>query len=144
MFASLNYIQNHHAYASIPNQPDMNPHSSNSANPSTTNGNTNGDSSTAQNDPNAPPEDHVPDSKDVFQSALRELARDLVIKEQQIEYLVSVLPGIGNSEADQNAMIQALEVELRKLDAERTEAKRDRDQMLNLLGELAAHCKRVY
>lgn len=143
MFASLRYIQTHHAYAVIEGQPDMNPHSANTANPAATNGTANGDSQ-GQNDPNAPQDDHVPDPPDVFQAALRELARDLVIKEQQIEYLISVLPGIGNSEADQNARIQALEVELRKVDQDRNIAMQDRNQMLHLLGRLAAQCKRVY
>ncbi|KAL4920190.1 mediator complex, subunit Med21 [Aspergillus aurantiobrunneus] len=56
-----------------------------------------------------------PDSPRTFAARQRELARDLVIKEQQIEYLISVLPGIGSSEAEQEGRIRELEGELREL-----------------------------
>ncbi|KAJ5916906.1 Mediator complex subunit Med21 [Penicillium tannophilum] len=67
-------------------------------------------------DPNQPPQ---PDSPSTFASRQRELARDLIIKEQQIEYLISVLPGIGASEAEQEARIRELEVQLRDVEKER-------------------------
>ncbi|KAL4780378.1 mediator complex, subunit Med21 [Aspergillus varians] len=60
-----------------------------------------------------------PDSPRTFAARQRELARDLVIKEQQIEYLISVLPGIGSSEAEQERRIRELEVELRGVEEER-------------------------
>ncbi|KAL4951779.1 mediator complex, subunit Med21 [Aspergillus filifer] len=60
-----------------------------------------------------------PDSPRTFAARQRELARDLVIKEQQIEYLISVLPGIGSSEAEQEKRIRELEVELRGVEEER-------------------------
>lgn len=147
MFASLRYIQTRHEYSHIEGQPDMNPHSANSANPApATNGaGPNGTAQALQNgDASTVTDETKPDTPEVFHAALRELARDLVIKEQQIEYIISVLPGIGNSEADQNARIHALETELREADAHRKTAMQERDQMLNLLGDLAAQCKRVY
>ncbi|KAL2872831.1 med21 domain-containing protein [Aspergillus lucknowensis] len=61
-------------------------------------------------DPSLPPR---PDSPRTFAARQRELARDLVIKEQQIEYLISVLPGIASSEAEQERRIRELGVELR-------------------------------
>ncbi|KAB8076625.1 mediator complex, subunit Med21 [Aspergillus leporis] len=67
-------------------------------------------------DPNLPP---APDSPRTFASRQRELARDLVIKEQQIEYLISVLPGIDSSEAEQERKIRELERELRGAEEER-------------------------
>ncbi|KAI9935013.1 hypothetical protein ASPWEDRAFT_54057 [Aspergillus wentii DTO 134E9] len=67
-------------------------------------------------DPNLPP---APDSPRTFASRQRELARDLIIKEQQIEYLISVLPGIGSSEAEQESKIRELEKELRGVEEER-------------------------
>ncbi|KAJ5720531.1 Mediator complex subunit Med21 [Penicillium malachiteum] len=67
-------------------------------------------------DPNLPPQ---PDSPRTFASRQRELARDLIIKEQQIEYLISVLPGIGASEAEQEARIRELERQLRDVEKER-------------------------
>jgi mediator of RNA polymerase II transcription subunit 21 len=42
-----------------------------------------------------------------------------VIKEQQIEYLISVLPGIDSSEAEQERKIRELERELRGAEEER-------------------------
>lgn len=60
-----------------------------------------------------------PDSPRTFAARQRELARDLVIKEQQIEYLISVLPGIGSSEAEQEKRIRELERELRGVEEER-------------------------
>lgn len=61
----------------------------------------------------------TPDSPRTFASRQRELARDLIIKEQQIEYLVSVLPGIGSSEREQEGRIRELEGEVRAVEEER-------------------------
>ncbi|EAW14183.1 med21 domain-containing protein [Aspergillus clavatus NRRL 1] len=72
--------------------------------------------SEAAADPNLPP---APDSPRTFASRQRELARDLIIKEQQIEYLISVLPGIDSSEAEQEKRIRELEAELRGVEEER-------------------------
>lgn len=69
-------------------------------------------------DPALPP---APDSPRTFASRQRELARDLVIKEQQIEYLISVLPGIDSSEAQQGGRIRELEGELRGVEKRRDE-----------------------
>jgi mediator of RNA polymerase II transcription subunit 21 len=89
-------------------------------------------------DPNQPPE---PDSPRTFASRQRELARDLIIKEQQIEYLISVLPGIGTSEAEQEAKIRELEVQLRdveeKREAKALELKKLRGRLENVLGAVS-------
>ncbi|KAL1965518.1 hypothetical protein VTN77DRAFT_5601 [Rasamsonia byssochlamydoides] len=71
-----------------------------------------------------------PDSPRTFAYRQRELARDLIIKEQQIEYLIGRLPGIGSSEAEQEARIRELEGELRQVEAERERKARE----LRLLG----------
>ncbi|PGH18349.1 hypothetical protein AJ80_04527 [Polytolypa hystricis UAMH7299] len=65
------------------------------------------------------PTDPAPDDPQTFAQRQRELARDLIIKEQQIEYLISVLPGIDSSEAEQEARIKALADELRVVEAQR-------------------------
>ncbi|CAI7669696.1 unnamed protein product [Penicillium manginii] len=89
-------------------------------------------------DPDQPPE---PDSARTFASRQRELARDLIIKEQQIEYLISVLPGIGTSEAEQEAKIRELEVQLRdvegKREAKALELRKLRGKLENVLGAVA-------
>ncbi|KAF9890715.1 RNA polymerase II mediator complex subunit [Aspergillus nanangensis] len=86
-------------------------------------------------DPNLPP---APDSPRTFAARQRELARDLVIKEQQIEYLISVLPGIDSSEAEQERRIRELERELRTVEVEREqrvgELRRLRKQLEGVLG----------
>jgi mediator of RNA polymerase II transcription subunit 21 len=61
----------------------------------------------------------MPDPPALFAYRQKELARDLIIKEQQIEYLISRLPGIGSSEAEQEARIRELEGELRHVHVER-------------------------
>ncbi|KAJ5399637.1 hypothetical protein N7465_010126 [Penicillium sp. CMV-2018d] len=89
-------------------------------------------------DPNLPP---APDSPSTFASRQRELARDLIIKEQQIEYLISVLPGIGASEAEQETRIRELETELRGVEKERAakvrELKKLRTRLEDVLGAVA-------
>ncbi|KAH0333885.1 hypothetical protein KCU81_g9662, partial [Aureobasidium melanogenum] len=153
MFASIRYIQTRHQFASIPDQPDMSePTAPNAPAPLQPNAAPNTLTASAAEqgglnaalqpqDPTHPP---GPDDPATFQAALRELARDLVLKEQQIEYLISVLPGIGESEANQSQRIQALERELREADEERKVALAEREAMLDKLGRLAAECKRVY
>ncbi|CAD0110703.1 unnamed protein product [Aureobasidium uvarum] len=157
MFASIRYIQTRHQFASIPNQPDMSDPTAPNA-PAPLQPNAAPDTLTAsaaeqggpnavalqqqqEQDPDQPPR---PDDPATFQAALRELARDLVLKEQQIEYLISVLPGIGESEANQNQRIQALEKELREADEQRKTALVERETMLDKLASLAGECKRVY
>lgn len=89
-------------------------------------------------DPNLAPQ---PDSPHTFASRQRELARDLIIKEQQIEYLISVLPGIGASEAEQEAKIRELETQLRGVEQERSakvlELKKLRGKLENVLGAVS-------
>ncbi|KAA8644156.1 hypothetical protein EYZ11_008486 [Aspergillus tanneri] len=86
-----------------------------------------------EGDPNIPP---APDSPRTFASRQRELARDLIIKEQQIEYLISVLPGIDSSEAEQGRRIAELEKELRGVEQER-------EHKMNELGRLRKRLEAV-
>jgi mediator of RNA polymerase II transcription subunit 21 len=81
----------------------------------------------------------VPDSPRTFAARQRELARDLIIKEQQIEYLIARLPGIDSSEAEQEARIRELERELRGVEAERdTKARELRHLLRKLEGVMGA------
>lgn len=67
---------------------------------------------------------------DEFAAGLQELSRDLIIKEQQIEVLISNLPGLDNSERDQERNIKDLEEDLKAAEAQRQEAIKERDQIL--------------
>lgn len=62
-----------------------------------------------------------PDSPTTFASNQVQLVRDLVVKEQQIEYLIKALPGIGTSEKEQEERVQSLERELRQMQEQRKE-----------------------
>jgi mediator of RNA polymerase II transcription subunit 21 len=66
-----------------------------------------------------------PDSPTTFASNQVQLARDLIIKEQQIEYLIQVLPGIGTSEKEQTERIRSLEVELRQMQEQRKQRRKE-------------------
>lgn len=81
----------------------------------------------------------VPDSPRTFAARQRELARDLIIKEQQIEYLITRLPGINSSEAEQEGRIRELERELRGVEGERdTKARELRHLLKRLEGVMGA------
>ncbi|KAI1437205.1 mediator of RNA polymerase II transcription subunit 21 [Xylaria sp. CBS 124048] len=71
-----------------------------------------------------------PHPEDAFRAALVELAQDLITKEQQIELLISTLPGLDNSEQDQERNIRELEEELKVAEAQRNEAIKERKQTL--------------
>ena len=139
MYASLSYIQTRHPYGEIPGQPSQAPEPA--ASISATSAPTNGEAAgnVAQEPPQTPP----PETTERFNDALHELARDLVIKEQQIEYLINSLPGIGNSEADQERRMRELEVELRQVERERAKAEEEKERMVDLLGRVIVGAKRV-
>ncbi|OAA56666.1 med9 RNA polymerase 2 transcription mediator [Niveomyces insectorum RCEF 264] len=79
---------------------------------------------------------------DEFKQGQEELARDLVYKEQQIEYLIGSLPGLENTEQDQERLIRELEEELKVAEAQRKEAVRERDEMLAKLDHVIRGIKR--
>jgi len=79
---------------------------------------------------------------DVFKAGQRELAQDLIIKEQQIEYLISVLPGLENSERDQEQTIRQLEEELKVAEERRREAVKGREVVLAKLENVIRGVKR--
>ncbi|RCI12456.1 hypothetical protein L249_0434 [Ophiocordyceps polyrhachis-furcata BCC 54312] len=67
---------------------------------------------------------------DEFQAGLKELSRDLIVKEKEIEYIISSLPGLGNSEKDQEQDIKDLEEHRKIAEALRQEALREKDETL--------------
>ena len=86
-------------------------------------------------DPSNPRALH-PDAPATFAAAQRELAQDLILKGAQIEYLVSVLPGIGTREEEQEARIRELEVELREMEERRREKRREMKELVARLEDV--------
>ncbi|KAI1160136.1 mediator of RNA polymerase II transcription subunit 21 [Nemania serpens] len=83
-----------------------------------------------------------PHPEEVFRAALVELAQDLITKEQQIELLISILPGLDNSEQDQERNIRELEEELKVAEAQRQEAIKEREVTLAKLDTVIRSIRR--
>jgi mediator of RNA polymerase II transcription subunit 21 len=66
----------------------------------------------------------------------------LIFKEQQIEYLISVLPGLENSEKYQEQMIRQLEEELKLAEEQRKEAMKGKEAVLARLENVIRSVKR--
>jgi mediator of RNA polymerase II transcription subunit 21 len=77
-----------------------------------------------------------------FKAGQRELAQDLILREQQIEYLISILPGLDHSEEDQEQRIQKLEEELKAVEAKRKVAVKEKEILLAKLDEVIRNVKR--
>ena len=133
---SLYYIQTRHPYGEIEGQPSQAPESA----PSTDNA--------AAQDPNSP-DPPPPENSETFDRTLHTLAQSLILKEQQIEYLIEHLPGIDPqtgqlyTQADQEDKMRALQSELTALEAERAEAEVEREKLVEGLGEMIVGIRRV-
>lgn len=79
---------------------------------------------------------------DVFKDGQKELAQDLILKEQQIEYLISILPGLENNEKDQEQTIRQLEEELKIAEEERKSAVKEKEVVLARLDTVLRSVKR--
>lgn len=74
--------------------------------------------------------------EDDFKAGQIELARDLIYKTQEIEMIISTLPGLENNEDDQNRCIRELEEELRVAEAQRLDAVREMNVVQERLDEV--------
>ncbi|KAL2153134.1 hypothetical protein VTH82DRAFT_4289 [Thermothelomyces myriococcoides] len=100
------------------------------------------------------PNDKIPDLKadqvkevdtldpQTFTDGQAEIARDIILQAQRIEYLVSELPGLQNSERDQLKIISGLEEEIAGLEAQRLEAIKERDEVFAQLDALVRSLQR--
>ncbi|APA05736.1 hypothetical protein sscle_01g005060 [Sclerotinia sclerotiorum 1980 UF-70] len=79
---------------------------------------------------------------DKFKEGQVELARDLIVKEQQIEVLITALPGLENSEKEQQQTIQRLERELKEEEERRKEALKEKEAVLARLEGVIRSIKR--
>lgn len=139
MFASLNYVHTRHPYGNIPGQPSQAPQPAGQEQ-STANGDTQrGEAPTGGHETGTP----IPETQIAFTAALRELAQDLILQEQQIEIIVNQLPGIGSSEADQERRMRVLETEMREVEELRAKKETEREKLVDLLGEVIGRVKRV-
>lgn len=149
MYASISYIRQRHPYGEIEGQPSQAPQAlppSSANNDAGGNIQANGNAAAtsqvqqlqADHDGTPPPEE-----PQAFDAALHELARDLVIKEQQIEYLINSLPGLGSSEADQEKRMRELEFELREAEAERAKVEVEREALVEGLGKVIVGVRRI-
>jgi mediator of RNA polymerase II transcription subunit 21 len=85
----------------------------------------------------APPSDAAPamPTKEQFEGDLKEMAKDLVVKSQQIELLIANLPGVNSSEAEQVQRMKELEHQLENLEGERLRAVEQKEQLLKRVEE---------
>lgn len=157
MYASLNYIQVRHSYGEIEGQPSQAPQPAEpQAAAATTkeagnagagtqmmNGNTATPAPAAQQNGASDASSPLPDPPETFRNALREMAQELILKEQQIEHLINSLPGLGNSESNQERRMRELEADLREAEAIRERKEAEREEMVNLLGQVIVKVKRV-
>lgn len=154
MYATLSYIQRHHPYGEIPEQPSQAPQADSTGLSTAGTGAVNGNGRARAASAQAAGDDGpvkakteastpIPDAPDHFRAAMRELAQDLVMQEQKAEILINSLPGIGNSERDQLKRMQELEGELKRVEAERARAEEQRQRMLGSLNRVIVGLKRV-
>jgi mediator of RNA polymerase II transcription subunit 21 len=87
---------------------------------------------TQSTNPSQPAEPPGPDkvSPEQFNEDIKEFARDIVIKQQQVEALIANLPGLNVSEEQQVARMKELEKELEGLEDERLQAVKEKEVLL--------------
>lgn len=66
---------------------------------------------------------------------MKEMAKDLVVKSQQIEMLIANLPGVNSSEEEQVRRMKELERELEELEGERVKAVEEKKELLKMVEE---------
>ncbi|KAH7084327.1 mediator complex, subunit Med21 [Paraphoma chrysanthemicola] len=69
-------------------------------------------------------------SQEQFQEDIKEFARDVVLKQQQMEALIASLPGLNVSEEQQIERMKQLERELEELETERAQAVKEKEVLL--------------
>ncbi|KAF1912940.1 mediator of RNA polymerase II transcription subunit 21 [Ampelomyces quisqualis] len=91
----------------------------------------------------APPAQPEPISPEQFRDDIKEFARDIVIKQQQMEALIAHLPGLNVSEHQQLERMKQLERELEDLEAERLDAVKEKELLLRRVEDKIMNVGRV-
>ncbi|KAF1949513.1 CSE2-domain-containing protein [Byssothecium circinans] len=130
MQSSLAYIRVRAPPAAIPNQPLLSTFAEHEAQSAAAQAASQPNSNPSQAAPPPPPP-----SPEEFQKDVRELSRDLYLKEQQIEVLIASLPGLDTSEKEQVERMRELERELEGLEGERVRAVREKEGLVTLVEE---------
>ncbi|CAN6595778.1 mediator of RNA polymerase II transcription subunit 21 [Trichomonascus vanleenenianus] len=105
-YSSLNYINHNHDFVSVEGEPKAT------------------DTNVESKDP------------EEFKRSLKELAKDVILKTQQVEHLVDSLPGVDSTEQDQLKKLQELEQGLRELEKEHQDALKEKERLLDRCDEL--------
>jgi mediator of RNA polymerase II transcription subunit 21 len=138
MYSGLSYIKEKAPPSAPPGQPPLSSFqeyehqqaaANNLASQSTSTQPTQGTAGTQPSDPSQPSAPVIL-TQEQFAADIRELSRDLVVKEQQLELLIKNLPGIGSSEKEQVERMKELERRLEELEGERMQAESDKDELV--------------
>ena len=85
----------------------------------------------------------MPDAAD-FTESTRELARDLVLKQKQIEGLIAQLPeDLEQAEREQEERMRVLEGKLRETETASAQRWEERERLLEQVDTAIGKCKRV-
>jgi mediator of RNA polymerase II transcription subunit 21 len=89
----------------------------------------------SESNPTQPADTSAPaqPTHDEFAADIKDMARDLVLKQQQIELLIASLPGLNSSEAQQVQRMKELEGQLEELEGERVRAVKEREELVKLV-----------
>lgn len=91
--------------------------------------------STNPSQPTQEPVPKEPISQEQFDKDIKEFAVDIVLKQQQMEALISKLPGLNVSEEEQVERMKQLEKELEELEGERVQAVKEKEILLRTVEE---------
>lgn len=84
----------------------------------------------------------TPVTQQELESNMKELAKDVVLKTQQVENLIDSLPGLQSSEADQIEKLKKLEQELQDAEKERQQVLTEKENLLDQCDELILQVSR--
>lgn len=129
MQASLTYIKTRAPPAPIPGQPLLSSFAEHEAQAAAQSQSSSHPSQPSQA-PATPAAPLAPPSQEEFQKDIRELSRDLLLKEQQIEILVGSLPGLNTSEKEQVERMKELERQLEEIEGERLAAVKEKEVLV--------------